>query len=319
MRWCSRTTRPSEHLRAGDVIPQDRVRAPSSWSGCSTTRCRCCRRSARRSCRHPDALATALEGRGEQLGDNLVARRRLPHRAEPRDADDRRRQRAGRRRARRYADAAPDLLGSLRDLSVTSGDDRRQAGAARRVPRRHHRFATTTTAVLTENERPHHPGRPGQPADPGAAGRVLAEYPCFARAWPSAAAHRGGVRATSSCTSRSRSCRAPAYQPGRRAGVPVDATGPSCHGLPDPGGSQAHPYPGDDVRRRHRGGADAAAACCSAPARGRRPGPSTGTAGTRRPSRCRDRCARRAAAWAAADEVPDIAVLLWGPLVRGTW
>ena len=66
-----RRRRPSA---AGAVIGQDRTPRRSSWSGCSTRRCRCCRAI------EPDklaatlgALATALEGRGDQLGANLVA------------------------------------------------------------------------------------------------------------------------------------------------------------------------------------------------------------------------------------------------------
>ena len=93
-------------------------RRRSSSSGCSTTCCRCCApiQPAKLNATL-GALATALEGRGEQLGDNLDAGRRLLHPAQPRAARPSSEDISGLADGRGvYADAAPDLVRMLRNF-----------------------------------------------------------------------------------------------------------------------------------------------------------------------------------------------------------
>ena len=70
-------------IREGDVIPQDRSSVAIEVEQVLTTSTRCCAPSARRARATLNALATALEGRGEQLGENLVLVNRLLHRLNP--------------------------------------------------------------------------------------------------------------------------------------------------------------------------------------------------------------------------------------------
>ncbi|MDQ6874823.1 MAG: MCE family protein [Actinomycetota bacterium] len=99
-----------------------------------------------------NALATALQGRGNRLGANLVTLDAYLKRINPEmptiQAD-----LAGLADASQtYADAAPDLLATLRNLTVTNTTVAQQAVQLHALFVSTTGFATTADAVLSENE-----------------------------------------------------------------------------------------------------------------------------------------------------------------------
>ena len=121
-----------------------------------------------------NALATALEGRGEQFGDTLVdlddyltviddhlptLREDFVRLAEVADI---------------YDDAAPDLLGVLGNLTVTSKTIAQKSREIDVFFSDVGGLATTSNRILTDNEANLHPDRRGDRAHPEAAGGVLA-------------------------------------------------------------------------------------------------------------------------------------------------
>lgn len=233
---------PGRAIREGDVIPQDRTSVAIELERVFDELLPLLRTvKPEKLAATLNALATALDGRGTRLGENLVLVNRYFTELNPNLpliqedisglAD----------LASTYADAAPDLLraaNALRTTNTTIVEKQDQlsgflAGTAG--------FANTTASFLEQNEdRIIQVGRVQRPTL-----QVLAKhapvYPCLARglvAWiPRAEGiFAGGQFHITVETPPQRS----AYRPGQEPAW-QDDRGPSCRGLPSPAGSQKDP------------------------------------------------------------------------------
>jgi phospholipid/cholesterol/gamma-HCH transport system substrate-binding protein len=326
---------PGPPIRDGAVIPQDRSRSAVELEQVLDDAL-----PLLQSIR-PDrlaatlgALATALEGRGDQLGGDLVT---LQHylaalnQQLPVIADDVRRLATV---LDVYDGALPDLLSILRDVTVTATTvtDQRDQLAAFLADTTE--AADVTTAFLDRHG--------DQIIQLGTVGRPLLEllaayapeYPCLLRGLVALQPRveqtfsGGRMHITLEVTRDGGK-----YLPGRDDPVYGAHDGPDCRGLPDPA-VPAPQVPVDDGY--DRGGARAAtpkvpvgtaspapggpAAQAGGPAAqviGDTGGPGMGYAGTDEERKLLKPLIG-AATGVAAGAVPDIAVLLWGPLLRGT-
>jgi virulence factor Mce-like protein len=275
-----------------------------------------------------NAIATALEGRGERLGQNLrlvdeyVARLQphLPTLLEDVDrlADV----------TRLYADVTPELVRTVRNLSVTSqtvaAKESTLAGFLAGVTG----MAHTATQVLDEDgDRIIRVGGLSRPTLQVLA-RYAPEYPCLAegldryRSRISDAFAGNALHITLEVVPQ-RSAYVPGEEPRWE-----DQRGPHCYGLPDPGWDQAHPYPGNHFADGTHGaptslqapdpGAPTAAAGDGDPAaQPTLADPTSGQAGTAAEQAVTDALLAPVLG-VPVDQVPDISNLLVGPLARGT-
>lgn len=256
------------------------------------------------------ALATALEGRGEQVGDNLVLLDQYLKALNPQMpviAEDVRKLAAV---VDAYDAALPDLMSILRDVTVTATtvyDQRTQLAAL---------FASTTGAADVSRVFLDRHGdqliRLGDVSRPVL--ELLAayapEYPCLLKGLvtlePRVAEsfENGRFHITLEVTRDGGK-----YEAGRDDPVYGAENGPLCHGLPNP--QQPAPgYPIDD-------GYDYSGN--RAPVRlpvGIAESPDMGVAGTTEEKDVLKPIVGAATGTLPVD-VPDIAVLLWGPLLRG--
>jgi len=252
------------------------------------------------------ALAYALEGRGERLGRDLVTAEDLLRRltdAMPTIAED---VRLLARVVDTYDGAAEDILALLRDLTVTATtitDQRAQLAG----------FLADATDLADETrtfldrygDRLIRLGQVTRPVLD-----LLAvyspEYPCLLRGvvalQPRADAvfATGRMRVTLEITRDNGK-----YVAGRDDPVYGARNGPNCRGLPDP----AVPAPEVRINDGYGGGAQGG----NAPILGYA---SMGIAGTAEEAALVKPLVA-AATGARADTVPDVAVLLWAPLMRG--
>ncbi|NGO47447.1 MCE family protein [Streptomyces ureilyticus] len=248
------------------------------------------------------AFSTALEGRGDRIGDNLVRvegylRQLNPHMPSLREdiarfADV----------AEVYGDAAPDLMKILRNTVTTSRtlvEKRDQLAAA----------LTATTGVagtaddfLDDNgDRLITLGRVSRPTLDLFA-RYSPEYPCLLEGLvrqeeAAEEAFRGGkMRITLEVVQQR-----PAYEPGEEPRY-GERSGPDCRGLPHPPVPAPHTKLNDGTRSGSSGnglpgGIDVSATEAEQRAVGSLVAPAMGV---------------------PVDEVPPVATLLFGPMARGT-
>jgi phospholipid/cholesterol/gamma-HCH transport system substrate-binding protein len=254
-----------------------------------------------------NAMATALDGRGEQLGKNLVAldaylKGLNPHL--PTLTSDLRRLSSV---ATTYADAAPDLLTTVRNLSTTADTLVARQDSLGPFLRGVTGMADETTALLRQDgDRIIEVGQLSRPTLATLA-RYSPEYPCLTKGLTAieprlTQAFAGGELhiALEVITPR------PAYRQGQEP-VFADTSGPDCRGLPHPAGSQAHPYQSKQFDDGTGGGSSASADAI--------PGAlSMGNAGTIQEQRLTDALF---APELGAHPAPVSNPLL-GPMVRGT-
>ncbi|MGI5515630.1 MCE family protein [Streptomyces sp. CA-106131] len=290
-------------IRAGDVITQDRTR-----TGIELQRLMNDLLPLLRTVRPGElnatlsAFATALEGRGDRIGDNLTRvegylRRLNPHlpslkRDIARFADV----------AEVYADAAPDLMRILHDTVTTSRtlvEKQDRLAAALRTTAT---VAGTARDVLDENgDRLITLGRVSRPTLELFA-RYSPEYPCLLaglvrQEQESEKAFRGGEMRITLEAVRPQS----AYRPGEEPRY-AERSGPSCRGMPHPPVPGPKPKLDDGTKADGSGGALPGGATVSGTAAEQRAvgslvAPVLGV---------------------PADEVPPVTTLLFGPLARGT-
>ncbi|MFF1563063.1 MCE family protein [Streptomyces sp. NPDC058293] len=286
-------------IRAGDVITQDRTRVGIELQQLMNDLLPLLRtvRPGKLNATL-SAFATALEGRGDRIGDNLTRVEDYLHRLNPhlpsltedfaRLADV----------AEVYGDAAPDLMGILRNTVTTSRtivEERDRLAAA---------LTTTATAAGTADgfldangDRLITLGRVSRPTL-GVFARYSPEYPClFAglvrEEQASEQAFKGGKMHITLEVVRQQG----AYEPGEYPRY-ADRSGPNCRDLPHP----PVPAPGvhlDDGSKKGSpsGPADVSATRAEQRAVGSLVAPVLGV---------------------PADEVPPVATLLFGPMARGT-
>ncbi|MER5544819.1 MCE family protein [Streptomyces sp. NPDC002589] len=248
------------------------------------------------------AFATALEGRGDRIGDNLTRvegylRRLNPHMPSLKEdisrfADV----------AEVYGDAAPDLMRILRNTVTTSRtivEKKDQLAAALRSTAA---VADTANGFLSENgDRLITLGRVSRPTLELFA-RYSPEYPCLFQGLArqekaSEDAFRGGEMRITLEVVRPQG----AYQPGEEP-VYGERSGPNCRGLPHPQVPGPKPHLDDGTSAGGSGGPLPGGVNVSA-------------------TRAEQRAVGSLVAPAMgvpADEVPPVATLLFGPLARGT-
>ncbi|MGW1807631.1 MCE family protein [Streptomyces sp. NPDC002078] len=294
---------PARPIRAGDVITQDRTKV-----GIEVQQLMNDLLPLLRTVRPGElnatlsAFATALEGRGDRIGDNLTRvegylRRLNPHLPSLKEdisrfADV----------AEVYGDAAPDLMRILRNTVTTSRtivEKKDQLAAGLRSTAA---VAGTADDFLSENgDRLIALGRVSRPTLQLFA-RYSPEYPCLLKGLvrqeqASEDAFRGGEMRITLEVVRPQG----AYRPGEEP-VYGERSGPNCRGLPDPPVPGPKPHLNDGTSARSSGGplpggVDVSATAAEQRAVGSLVAPVMGV---------------------PADQVPPVATLLFGPLARGT-
>ncbi|MER6383499.1 MCE family protein [Streptomyces sp. NPDC001250] len=248
------------------------------------------------------AFATALEGRGDRIGDNLTRvegylRRLNPHMPSlqediSRFADV----------AEVYGDAAPDLMRILRNTVTTSRTIVEKKDQLATALRSTAAVADTAHGFLSENgDRLITLGRVSRPTLELFA-RYSPEYPCLFQGLArqekaSEDAFRGGEMRITLEVVRPQG----AYQPGEEP-VYGERSGPNCRGLPHPQVPGPKPHLDDGTSAGGSGGPLPGGVNVSA-------------------TRAEQRAVGSLVAPAMgvpADEVPPVATLLFGPLARGT-
>jgi virulence factor Mce-like protein len=273
-----------------------------------------------------NALATALEGRGDALGDNLVRVDRYFQQLNPHldvlEADI-----TGLADVLPiYADAAPDLLQLLRNSAVTATTfaDRSQvyAGFLRGTTG----FAVTTREILSENEsRIIQLGEVSRPTLQVLA-RYAPEYPCLLAGLrnansndPNRAGAIGGafIKGYLNITLEVVPQRGP-YVKGEEPRY-EERSGPNCRGLPQPPYSQEKPDPGARLRDGSAGpnGGSPPSPSASRSLPQMLVDPTSGYAGTAAEQRVVDALLAPTMG-VPSSQVPDVATLLYGPIARGT-
>ena len=272
-----------------------------------------------------NALATALDGRGRQLGDNLVRADRYLAAINPKMptiaadisglADV----------AATYADAAPDLLRMLTSLTTTSATIVAKQDALAGFLAGTAGFANTATDFLDANgDRIIQVGTVQRPTLALAA-RYAPEYPCFAQGladWIPRATQMFSNNYFHITLEAVRP-RAP-YRPGEEPAW-GEHRGPDCRGLPAPKHSQADPGPGwtlsdgtkgsgDQAPSAFPGGASGLPPSFAAPSAYRTPGADSGLAGTAGEQQV---IAALLAQNGTAAHPSAITTLLAGPILRG--
>ncbi|MGW0209357.1 MCE family protein [Streptomyces sp. NPDC003233] len=294
---------PARSIRAGDVITQDRTKV-----GIEVQQLMNDLLPLLRTVRPGElnatlsAFATALEGRGDRIGDNLTRvegylRRLNPHLPSLKEdisrfADV----------AEVYGDAAPDLMRILRNTVTTSRtivEKKDQLAAGLRSTAA---VAGTADDFLSQNgDRLIALGRVSRPTLQLFA-RYSPEYPCLLKGLvrqeqASEDAFRGGEMRITLEVVRPQG----AYRPGEEP-VYGERSGPNCRGLPDPPVPGPKPHLNDGTSARSSGGplpggVDVSATAAEQRAVGSLVAPVMGV---------------------PADQVPPVATLLFGPLARGT-
>ncbi|MEU0456573.1 MCE family protein [Streptomyces sp. NPDC006129] len=293
---------PDRPIRAGDVITQDRTKA-----GMEVQRLLNDLLPLLRTVKPGElnatlsAFATALEGRGDRVGDNLTRvegylRRLNPHLPSLKEdiarfADV----------AEVYGDAAPDLMRILRNTVTTSRtlvekQDRLAAGLRTTAT-----VAGTAEDFLDDNgDRLITLGRVSRPTLELFA-RYSPEYPCLLdglvrQERVSEDAFRGGAMRITLEVVRPQG----AYRPGEEPRY-ADRSGPDCRGLPHPPVPAPKPKLDDGTSAGSPGG-------------GAPPGEVSATSAEQRAVGS----LVAPVLGVPADEVPPVATLLFGPLARGT-
>ena len=234
---------PGAAIRSGDVIPQDRSSSAIELEQVFDDLLPLLQAV------HPaqlsatlNALATALEGRGKQLGQNLVAldtylKGLNPHL--PTLTSDIQRLTSV---ATTYSAAVPDLLTTVRNLSATADTIVAKENSLSPFLRGVTGVATTATSMLQEDG--------GRIIEVGQLSRPTLQT--LARYSPEFSCLTKGLTGIEPRLTQAFSGDAlhitlevvtprPAYRQGQEP-VFADSSGPDCRGLPHPAGSQAHPY-----------------------------------------------------------------------------
>ena len=186
--------------------PRSRSRSRRS----SPTSTRCCAPSSRPAINQTlNAMATALEGRGDQIGQNLETVDSYLKRVNPQIpaiVDD---LRLTAKVSDTYADVMPQIAQILRNTVKTTGTLEDRAGEAERALHRRHGVLRHRPRLPRRERRQHHPARPGRRSQQLRVLRqVLPGVPLPARGHRERRqAARPRPSAASPCTSCSRRCR----------------------------------------------------------------------------------------------------------------
>jgi virulence factor Mce-like protein len=301
--------RPAQRrLAEGDVIPQDRSTTAIELERVLDDLLPLLRTIAPGKLNATlNALATALEGRGKRLGENLELVDGYFTRLNPELpaineditglADV----------SQIYADAAPDLVRMLRNFAVTTSTIKAKSDAYAGFLAGTAGFATTTRQLLEENDdRIIELAAVGRPTLELLA-RYAPEYPCLLQGLTQSndfigkTFANGELHITLEVTQPRK-----AYTPGEEPAW-GESRGPNCYGVPNP----PRPWPGNKFRDGTAGSGSGDVL----------PGflvdPQSGRSGTAEEQGVVDALLSPQLGVRAAD-VPDVATLLFGPMARGT-
>jgi phospholipid/cholesterol/gamma-HCH transport system substrate-binding protein len=254
-----------------------------------------------------NALATALEGRGERLGENLELVDDYFTRLNP-ELPTIQKDLAGLADVSEiYADAAPDLVRMLRNFSVTTSTIKDKAEVYAGFLAGTAGFATTTRGLLEEDgDRIIQLASVGRPTLALLA-KYSPEYPCLLRGLAQSNDFIGRTFANGELHITLEVIRArTGYQPGEEPAW-GESRGPACYGLPNP----PRPWPGSHFRDGTNG--DGSAGAVPQPLLD----PQSGSSGSREEQAVVDALVAPQMGVPAGD-VPDVATLLFGPMARGT-
>jgi phospholipid/cholesterol/gamma-HCH transport system substrate-binding protein len=301
--------RPAQRrLAEGDVIPQDRSTTAIELERVLDDLLPLLRTIAPGKLNATlNALATALEGRGKRLGENLELVDGYFTRLNPELpaineditglADV----------SQVYADAAPDLVRMLRNFAVTTSTIKAKSDAYAGFLAGTAGFAVTTRQLLEENDdRIIELAAVGRPTLELLA-RYAPEYPCLLQGLTQSndfigkTFANGELHITLEVTQPRK-----AYTPGEEPAW-GESRGPNCYGVPNP----PRPWPGNKFRDGTAGSGSGDVL----------PGflvdPQSGRSGTAEEQGVVDALLSPQLGVRAAD-VPDVATLLFGPMARGT-
>lgn len=254
-----------------------------------------------------DAFATALEGRGDQLGANLELVDRYFTRLNPELGTIKRDIRGLADVSQIYADAAPDLVATLRNFSVSTRTIAEKQRAYAGFLAGTAGFATTATGLLQEDgDRIIRLAAVSRPTLAVLA-KYAPEYPCVLQSLAESNDFIGDAFANGELHITLEVTRArDAYRPGEEPRF-ADKSGPNCRGLPSP------PVPNPPMH--FNDGTRGSAAGDLVP--GSLLDPSSGYAGSAEEQGVVDGLVAPALG-VRPDSVPDLATLLFGPMARGT-
>jgi phospholipid/cholesterol/gamma-HCH transport system substrate-binding protein len=254
-----------------------------------------------------NALATALEGRGERLGENLELVDGYFTRLNPQLPTIQQDLLGLADVSEIYADAAPDLVRMLRNFAVTTSSIKDKSQVYAGFLAGTTGFATTTRGLLDENgDRLIRLASVGRPTLALLA-RYSPEYPCLLQGLAQSNDLIGRTFANGELHITLEVTKARAgYKPGEEPAW-GENRGPSCYGLPNP----ARPWPGNRFRDGTKGDGSASALPTFLL------DPQSGTSGSREEQGVVDALVSPQMGVPAGD-VPDVATLLFGPMARGT-
>jgi phospholipid/cholesterol/gamma-HCH transport system substrate-binding protein len=254
-----------------------------------------------------NALATALEGRGDQLGENLERVDKYFTALNPQLETIKKDIRGLADVSEIYADAAPDLVRMLHNFSVTTrtiaDKERAYAGFLAGTAG----FATTTRNLLGDNEdriiRLAAVGRPTL----ALLAKYSPEYPCLLQGLAESNDFIGDSFAHGELHITLEVVRAQsAFKPGDEPQF-IDTSGPNCRGLPRP----PVPNPPSELSD----GTSSSSSNRAVP--DFLLDPTSGHAGSAEEQQVVDSLVAPVMG-RPADRVPDLATLLFGPMARGT-
>lgn len=254
-----------------------------------------------------DAFATALEGRGDELGENLELVDQYFGALNPKLETIKKDIRGLADVSQIYADAAPDLVKMLHNFSVTTETiaDKQKAYAGFLAGTAG--FATTTRTLLADNEdriiRLAQVGRPTL----AVLAKYAPEYPCLLQGLAESNDFIGKSFANGELHITLEVVKAQSkYKPGDEPQF-NEKSGPNCRGLPNPAVPIRPTHLSDGT-----GGGNSGDVV---------PGflldPTSGLAGSAEEQLVVDSLAAPVMGM-PADQVPDLTTLLFGPMARGT-
>jgi phospholipid/cholesterol/gamma-HCH transport system substrate-binding protein len=257
-----------------------------------------------------NAFADALEGRGAQLGDNAALARRYFTALDPALPEIQDDIAELGQVTQIYADAAPDLVATLRNFATTTATIAAKAKTYEAFLAGTSGFADTTRQILSENE--DHLVRLAAVSRPTLQllAKYAPEYPCLLQGLTESNDFIGKAFANHELhitleVVRPRS----KYAPGVDDPAWGERSGPNCRHLPNPPYSQAHPDPGARLADGTAGGPSGDVI------------PDFLQLGAL-PGAAEEKTLFDPLLAPAMDEppgqVPDIATLLFGPMARGT-
>lgn len=289
------TARP---IRAGDVISQDRTAVGMEVQQLMNDLLPLLRTVKPAQLNATlSAFATALEGRGDRIGDNLVRVEDYLSRLNPHMPSIKENISRFADVAEVYGDAAPDLMKILRNTVTTSRTIVEKQDQLAALFTSTATMSRTADGFLDDNgERLITLGRVSRPTLALFA-RYAPEYPCLLKGLvrqeeAAEETFRGGKMRITLEIVRPR----PGYEPGEEPRY-ADRSGPDCRGLPGPGVPAGHTKLNDGTRDVTAGGHRSSATAAEQRAVSSLVAPVMGV---------------------PVDEVPAVATLLFGPMARGT-